>query len=372
MPDKKNPNWIADMWRRMLADKSPIMVNGAPTTVCDAVKNYRQDMRKRYADSFADAAGRAPRSDDQTANFARLLATQTLTGIEKHEYPATKWLSANLLPITSEVDEGADHYMWLEQSVTDEGDKLLSNDSDDLPLVDVQGAENFGRVHSFGRAFYYTAQDVRKSRFVGVTDLVNDKAVATREAIDRNLENLITTGVPAAKVYGIFRAQSIPNARVAIGAWSAISPSGNDPWAQIHNEFRLAHNQINVDSDGIEEPDTVVFPHGLLTFLQTTRNSPASDKMILEILKAAYPNIKTWDWTRQNLTGGQDADNADAPCLLIYKNDKSRVRAEVPMPPTPSEVEKRGRRFITEMEARYGSLIIKRPNSLLRVDGVGN
>ncbi len=362
-------NWIFDLWAAALTDESPIEIRGQITTVKDAAAIVRADTRECYADSFAEVVLKSPRMDAQAANFARLLATQTLSGIEKHEYPEMKWVNGGLIAITSEVDEGADHYMWLEQSVVDEGDKLLSNDADDFPLVDVEGAENFGRVHSFGRAFQYTAQDVRKSRFHGVTDIVRDKAVATREAIDRNFENLITDGEPSAKLAGIFTA-AIPNARAAIGGWEDITPSGDDPFAQIHEEFRFAHNRIHVNSNGIEEPDTALFSQALLTFLQSTRNSSASDRMILEQLKVAWPNIKRWDWTRQNATGGRDVNNDAAPCLLLYKNDASRIRVELPMPPTPSEVEKRGRRFLTEMEARYGSLIIKRPQSLLRVDGV--
>jgi hypothetical protein len=357
------PNWIKDMWAQAYADESPIEISGRVVTVCDAAKEFKRIVYTAHADSFAEEIIRAPqlRQDSQFAAFARHLALQTLAGIERHEYPEMKWVNGGLIPITSEVNEGADHFTWIEQFVTDEGNKLLANDGDDIPLVDVGHSLNFERVHSFGRAYYYTAQDVRKSRFVGVTDLIQDKAVATREAMDRNLESLITDGAPEASVHGVFEAPLVPKYTLSTGLWEAISPTGDDPYQQVHDEFRDAFTRVNVQSEGIEEPDTALLPHSTYIWLSTTRNSTASDRTLLEWLQASYPMITRWDWTRQNTRTG---------AMLLYKNDPSRIRAELPMPPTPSEVEKRGRRYVTEMEGRYGSLVIKRPKSMVLVRNV--
>jgi hypothetical protein len=356
-------NWIRNIWAQAYADESPIDVNGTVVKVCDAAKAFKRAVYTAHADSLAEVAIRSPRArlDNQFAAFAHRLALQTLAGIERHEYPEMKWVNGGLIPITSEVNEGADHYTWIEQFVADEGNKLLANDADDMPLVEVGHKMNFERVHSFGRAYYYTAQDIRKSRFVGLTDIVQDKAVATREAMDRNLESLITTGAPAASVFGVFNAERIPSMNLDTGLWEAITPTGDDPYNQLHNEFRDSFKRVNVQSKGIEEPDTCLLPHSTYIWLSTTRNSNASDRTLLEWLQASYPGIRRWDWTRQNTDSGE---------MTLYKNDPSRIRAELPMPPTPAEVEKRGRRFVTEMEGRYGSLVIKRPESMLRVRGV--
>lgn len=360
-------NWVTEIWTRILKDESPITVDGKVTKVSDAAKDFRRRLFTRYADTFAGLAARSmvadsvrsKRADTQTALFARHLALQTLTGIERHEFPEMKLVNGGLIPITSEVDEGADQYTWLEQGVTDEGDKLIANDADDFPLVDINMQLNFGRVYPFGRAFQYTMQDVRKSRFHGVYDVVSDKAAATREALDRNLENLIASGSANTTLRGLFSANApFPLLAAGNGNWEG-SP-GTDA-ANIRADFLQAYNRVHEQSSGVETPDTALFPQSTFTFLSTTPMSTTGDPRftILEHLKAAYPSIKRWDWVRQNTTD-----------LLLYRNHPSRLRAEVPLPPTPLEIERRGRRFITQMEARFAGIIYKRPESMVRLTGI--
>lgn len=313
----------------------------------------------------AAKAWASTRMDARETVYMQHMVLQTLSGIERHEYPDAKWANGDLVPITSEVNELTDLFGWHEitdLAPNDGNRKLLADDSDDVPFVSVKGGFNQGRTFGWGIGFHYTDREVRQQK-LGIVNVVQERARVARERSDRDLNDLIANGEAAAGVAGIF---NIPNCHV-------LEPASGKKWdgsagaasaSEIRADFEAMYNAFS-SVEG--EPDTVVVPRKVLTHLSVTiNNSNSSDRSILSFLKEAYPFIKRWEWTKENDTGGDGGVGA----LLLYRKDPERIRFEVPLRPTPQGTEQRGNRFLVEMRGRYATPIIKRPKSLIRLEKV--
>ena len=351
---------------RALADSAGIE---ASDILRDAAKEGNPDPRQAMraaalrgtldgATSWAKRRG----MDDQQALFVRNLVIQTLTEIERHEFSEAKWVNGGLITVRSEVNEGASEYGWYEQGIVAKNTpSLIADDADDLPLVDLTGAYNLGRTAGFGAAFRYTTQDVRKAQFMGTFDLVSDKASAVREKLDRDVNSFIAIGDTQAGFDGISNAKGIIVDTHVGTSWATATGD------EISGFFRAMWDALTVPTGGVEIPNTFVTTQSLFTKLQTTTyNSAAGTEMILDVLKKSFPQITMWDWTEENLTFGEGG----TPANMLYNRDPKKVRGEMPLEPVSLPEEQHGRKFKVETEGRWGGLIVKRPASILRVDGI--
>lgn len=347
----------------------------------DAAKRRNQPIHKSVvkaklamATQLYDAIGKYASStllmDSRDTLYMQHMVMQILSGIERHEYPDVKWANGDLVPITSEVDELTDFFGWHE--VIDMVDKagqrkLLLDDEEDVPFVNIKGRFNQGRTFGWGRGFHFTEREVRQQQ-KGMVNVVDERSRICREAIDRDLNNLVATGESRMGVAGIF---NLPDTQVQLTTASGKKHDGTSGAAspsEIISDWKAIYPLFNQ----VEEPDTVVMPrlvyaHYSMTNMDATYH--ANDKSVLEWLKMMWPFIKKWEWTDENDSSGQGG----APCTLIYRKDPERVRFEVPLRPAPSGgPERRGSKTLVTLRGRYATPIVKRPKSVLQWLGVGN
>src|SRR5690606_8906804 len=147
--------------------------------------------------------------------------------------------------------------------------------------------------------------------------------------------------------------------QAATGQWLSVATP-----EQIVQDFNLAANTMIEQSRGVERPDTAVFPTGVLTFLSTTPLDPTngSNITILEFLRKAHPGITTW-----TDDPGMDSVAADGgPAVQIYRKDKTRGRAVVPMTLVAKPPERKGLVTVINFESRFGGVMYPKPRSNLR------
>lgn len=299
------------------------------------------------------------RNDVQSGIYAKQLVTQTLAELFRFEYPETKWASGRLMSLFTGVSEGALEYSYLEMDHSGRAEFVADN-ATDLPAMEIAGRNNLRRIKTLGGYVTYSTQDIRTSQLQGRFDIATEKAQAARMGFDRKVDDLIRTGDAAAGFEGFTNHSGIIVASAVNGSWASAAA------ADIVEDFCTAQSLIVNGSDGVEVPDTAVFPIAIWERISCLQNSVASDISVLEYLQRARPNITRWEWDFGMATAGA----AGAPAVMMYNRQPRKVRSVMPMAMRAMPVVQQGLSFKLNFEARWGGIMMPKPRSALRLDGV--
>lgn len=300
------------------------------------------------------------RADVKTGIFAEQLVRATLSELFRFEYEETKWINGRLIDINTSVNEGAKEFGYQEIGHTGRA-KMVADNATDIPKADLQGRYNIRPVKTVATSIDYSTQDVRSARMQGMFDIATEKAQAAREAMDFELNDLIRVGDSAAGFRGITNAPGIIVQSAATGSWASAAA------ADIISDFTAAANTIINNSGGVEVPNAVAMPVAIFTRLSTLPFDSSSGPMsVLEYLQKAFPMINIWEWdpgmSAVSATGGSS--------VLIYRKDARRARVVMPMVMRALPPESKGLTFEIVFETRFGGVIVPKPRSVLRLDGV--
>jgi len=317
---------------------------------------------KGYNDLICDSVRHLPmfRADVSTGVFAEQLVRYTLQEVFRFEYAETKFASGQLLAIDTGVAEGAKEYSYLELDHTGLAE-IVADNATDLPYADVSGRNNIRQIKTLATAVTYSTQDVRSAQLQGRFDIATEKARSAREAMDRKIDDLMRTGDAVAALQGFTNLPGINVLPAPTGTWATATS------AQIVNDFNFAANASLIETDGVESPNTAIFPVQQWTRISTLPFDPAGGTTtVLEYLQKAHPQINLWTWEfgldSVSLTGG--------PSVMVYNRDRAKVRGIVPMLMRALPVEQHALNFKLAFETRYGGIIAPRPRSIVRLDGV--
>ncbi len=310
---------------------------------------------------ITDAVPHLPmfRSDTQTGLFAQQLVTATFSELFRFEYTETKWMNGGLIPISTSLNEGATEYSYVESESTGRA-AIVSDYATDIPLADLAGRNNINQIKTVAVGVTYSTQEIRSARMQGLFDIATEKARSAREAMDRTLNDLIRSGDPNSSLEGVTNHSGIIVQNAVNGNWQTAAA------ADIVEDATTAINTIINGSQGVEIPDTVVMDVASYTRLSTLQNSGASDITVLQYLQRSFPMITRWDWEPGLATAGAGG----GPCMLAYRNESTRLRAVFPMmmqalPPMQDNL-----CFKLAFETRFGGVMVPRPRSILRLDGI--
>ena len=291
--------------------------------------------------------------------FARQLVTETLNELFRHEFAEPKWATGELLPIDGSLSDGATEYSYNEILHTGLA-KIVADNATDIPRAEIQGKNNVHPVKTVACSFEYTTQEVRTAMKNGMFQIPAEKSLAARTAHDYALHNFIRDGVPTHNLAGITNAPGIIVLGATTGTWSSATA------VQIVDDFTTGTNLIMSLSDGIEVPDSAVFPLEQFLRISTLQNSAASDITVLEYLQKAFPMITTWTWE----AGMRTVGSGGTPAALIYKKDPSKARAVQPMTLQALAPEADGLTFKVTLESRFGGVMAPKPRSIERLEGI--
>lgn len=321
-------------------------------------------MNKKKLKLICDSVQRLPlfHADVQAGIFARQLVTATITELFRHEFEEAKWATGELVPIDTSLNEGATEYSYNEISHTGRAE-IVADNATDIPVSELQGKNNVSPVKTIGCSFTYSTQEVRSAMMNGMFNIPVEKGLAARESHDFALNNFIRDGVPTHGLTGFTNAPGIIVQTALTGAWQVASAE------QIVNDFRTAANSIINNSGGVEVPDTAIFDVASYTRISTLQNATAgvvSDRTVLEFLKAAFPQITLWDFE----AGLATASAAGGPAAMIYRRDARKARVVQPMVMQAMAPEQRGLTFKVVFESRFGGVMVPKPRSIERLEGI--
>lgn len=300
------------------------------------------------------------RGDVEEGIFAKQLVTVTLAELFRFEYPETKWVNDGLITISTNIDEGAKEFGYVEMDHAGRAE-IVADNATDIPSADIAGRNNLRAVHTVADYITYSTQDIRTARLQGLFDVATEKAVSAREAMDRRLNQLIRTGQEDVGLRGITNAPGITVQTAVTGNWASATS------AQIRDDFAFAATEAMDDTDGVEMPDTALFSVANWNRISTLPFDSASGPLTtLEYMQKAFPQIRRWDWEH----GLKEADQAGTGnAVMIYRNEPTRCRAIFPMMMRAMPPEQSGLSFKLVFETRFGGVIVPKPRSVVRLDG---
>jgi hypothetical protein len=340
-----------------------------------AVGTYFEDLPVGMRADSANDNGDTRADAGETSMLATSLTQTAIEAIEA-DYPENQFRA--VAPRQDGIDEGADDFTWDEYNTVGMA-KIIANGSDDLPNVDQYITTNKGKIESYGIAYSYTDQDVRRAAFArrnGRQAIVldPDRAVAAREVAERTKDRDAAYGNTLYGIPGFFKG---PNVALAIAAAPAVGTNRN--WRmgdknprEILAEMRLGVRTVSVTSKGSQVVNTIVMGIEMAEYLASTPLNPTGDNQIsimaefMRSQREAGRPITIISWVRAST-----ADAAGTGDRVVFYNRSLRTLGLVePMIFRAAPPERRGLSTRVANETRFGGIYWKRPLAGLYMDFV--
>lgn len=328
-----------------------------------SIFDQRLDAEAERIDSVIASVPRLPmfHADDKGAVFAQHLVRETIMELFRIEHDAAKWGNGELLPIATNVHEGAMEVSYHEIESTGRAE-IVADNATDLPRADVKGKHNLLPVKTVGCSFEYSEQEIATAQMQGLFDIAVEKAIAARESHDFSIHEFVRDGVPSAGLHGIKNAPGVLVMPALTSNWALASAEN------IVTAFSAGANAIVNLSRGRERPNTAVFPTTVFTRISTLpwNQANASNVMVLDFLKKAFPEITTWT----DEPGLETAGTGGTRAIMLYRKDATKARVVMPLLMKVSPPQQRGFSFIVPIRSRFAGVMAPKPRSILRLEGV--
>lgn len=319
---------------------------------------------------MASEGTRFDSAEDASVFFARELDHVKAQSYDV-EYPELTALG--LFPISSEADAGANtitYYTYDRSGLA----KVIENYSTDLPRADVTGKPSVALVKSLGASYGYSAQEMRASRLAGKS-LDARKAESARYQIDVLNNKIAWAGDEESGLLGVLsEGQNIPLFAVLPGA-----QSGKTSWLEKTSDEILADvngmaKQVAKTTKNVERPDTLCVPADVYMDISTRRLGD-TETTVLSFILAHAPYIKSVvsaaELDADSVgTNPYAAETDGQGVAFLFKNDKSKLTLENPMPFYQYPLQVRNLETVIPCEARTAGVIVYYPLSCLIAVGV--
>ena len=305
--------------------------------------------------------------EDASVFFARELDYVKSKAYDK-QYPELSAL--RYMPITSEVNEGAETTTWYGYEVTGLAE-IINNYADDLPRADVKGEPTTVNIKSIGVSYGYNAQEMRASVYTGKS-LDARKATATRRAHDFKVNQIAFVGSDKDKMVGIFSEEAgipeyaLSEVTVDSGKKTEFKYKTAD---QILSDLNGMQAYIDELTNSIERPDTLALPSHIYMDL-STRRIPDTETTILKFLKDNSPYIKNFESWNELGASAKVFNPTGKNVAFLYTKDPEKFSLELPMPFRQYPVQLRNLETVIPCESRCAGLMIYYPFSMLLAKGI--
>lgn len=308
-----------------------------------------------YARAFETSgfAARAHFDANETMSFARALEAidQQLYRVA---YPELK--GTLLVPVIGSIPAGAEEYTYRYADEIGEA-KVTANLANDVPRVDLQGAEATSPIVSVTAAYGYSIQDGRRSALQGLS-LDAERALTARRTIARKVNSLLLLGDATVGAVGLYKSAAVQSVSVVTGTWSSATADN------ILGDLLALEREVITDTKGVEAPDTLVMPPSLYARATTARLSNTETTALQFFLKnsLSVKNVET-DALLETAGAGSVAR------LVVYTRNPEKVGAVLPIEFEQLAPEAQGFEFVVNCHARCGGTVIRYPGSMAYMDG---
>lgn len=281
------------------------------------------------------------------------------------EYPELR--ARQVIPITMEADPADQTITYREYDRMGIA-KLITDYSQDLPRVDITGAEFTSKIRTIGASYGYNYDEVLASAKTG-RDLEGRRAETAREAILRKENAVLLLGDSTHGLKGFLNFASVPVVSIAadgVGAskkWSDKTPD------QCLRDLNAVVNSIPEATFGIEQPDTLLLPRAAYHVIATKRIGRDSDMTVLKFFVQTNPYITSVEAV-EVLNELNTAGSGGAARGMVYRRDPLKVRGEIPQDFESLPAQARGFEWLIPCRSRCGGVIWHKPLSATYFDGI--
>ena len=200
--------------------------------------------------------------------------------------------SFRVFPQDTDVPAGAETALTLVYDTVGMA-KIVADYGDDLPRAEAVATTIPSKVVTVADSYGYNYVELEHARMANV-NLEARKALAARRGVDLKLNNIAWFGDAAHGLTGFLGNANIANVVIpADGTGSSKLFSTKTP-DQIIRDMNSLINEVNVNTNGVEMPDTVLMAPAVYDILESTPKSQYSDRTILEFLRGAHPEVTRW------------------------------------------------------------------------------
>lgn len=283
------------------------------------------------------------------------------------QYPELK--ARRLVPVDNSPDPGAEnvvYYQWDEYGMAD----IISNYADDIGMVDALVEKFSSPVHSIGKGYQYSVQDLRRAMMAN-NQLDARRARAARRSIERKIEDLAAFGDAKGKLKGMLNHPNVPVYTAATDgtdtAWTSgrATPKASD---LIIADMNMLVDNVRVTTKEIHTPDSLLLSTREFGFIAQTPVSQLNQNTILKSYLANQPFIK-------GVESWYKLDTADAagtgPRMMAYQRDPEVLQLVIPQEFEQFPPQARNLAFVVPCHARVGGVIFYYPLGAAYMDGIG-
>lgn len=282
--------------------------------------------------------------------------------VYEYQYPAMK--SYQYIPINYNIDPGAEFITATGYQSVGRA-RIINSYADDLPEAGILGTQLTNPVVSIGDSYRYSHQEIRAARLANLP-LSLRLAEAARRANDQLVNDLAITGDPQTGMYGLVNNPNVPTVTVpADGAGGSTLWINKTP-EQVLRDLNLIVNQIVVNSNGVEMPNTLLLPIDQYTYIASTARSAFSDMTILQYFLMNNQFITTVDWLPQ--LSGAGVNGSDI--MIAFDRSNTKLEMQIPMAWTQYAPQERNLEFVIPCESRFGGVVIYYPLSMVIGEGI--
>jgi hypothetical protein len=307
------------------------------------------------------------RTDADSMFFTRQLE-QVLAKEYDKEFPELTIASGSLLPMDSEVQTGAESYVYYYVEPTGMA-KILNTYADtDLPEIGLAGKETVGKIVAIGAVYGWSFQDLRTAAMAN-RDITTRKGNASKQSHMMVANKLGWFGDMARGLYGLL---THPNITYTLAPFKAGGSTAADRlWSAKTFEEILADvgTLINTPADitrNVEKVDTVVFPSKVANALAARVVSPTngSNVNIWNFLKGNFPGVTFVTATELDITGHEDTEFVGVNVAVAFKKDPDKISFVMPQPYEQFPPQEKLLRVIIPTHSRCGAVKCPAPLSV--------
>lgn len=282
------------------------------------------------------------------------------------KYPEMK--ARMLIPVDTSVDPGAEtiaYHQWSEIGMAE----IIANFADDLTMVDTMAEKFTSPVHSLGKAYQYSVQDLRRAALSG-NQLDQRRARACRRAVERGIEEVASVGNAKGKLKGLLNHPNVTILTATTDGTATRWVSGRTtPKAPnlIKKDMHDVVTSIWTTTKQVHSPDTIVLPTTEYGHISQTQVGTDNQTTILASFMANNPMITNMDfWYKLDL-----ADAAGTgPRSLTYQRDPEILELVIPQDFEQFPPQARNLAFVVPCHARIGGVVVYYPLAISYQDGI--
>lgn len=314
-------------------------------------------IRKKYKAVFDSEL---VKDSNESAFLARQLE-HIETELYNIDYP--EFQSEELFPVSTVAGPGAQQLTY---RVYDRFGmaKIVSNYANDIPRVGVKAKEYTSNIRSLAASYYVSIQDVRSAAMAGM-DLDRQEAEAARESIEALHDDIAFNGDADHNLPGFLSNANIPDVAIAADGTGSSALWSAKTADLILRDMNALVDKVVVDTKGVERPDTMCMPLAQYNLISTKKIDDTGKTVKLFFLENS-PYIKTIVPVPKLKAAGA----ASSDVFFVYKKDPKKLKFHKPVPFEVFAPQPKGMGWENNCHARNGGVVVYKPLSAAKGDGI--